>query len=89
MSDLIKRSALKQDLRKCQIESLIEHTEKKNVFDIIDEQPTAYDVDKVVEELEKWSSEVQVVSEVDGKIHRVKVVNAERAINIAREGGVE
>lgn len=55
----------------------------------VDAQPIAYDVDKVVAELGKWSSEVQVVSEVDGKIHRVKVVNVERAINIAREGGVE
>lgn len=56
---------------------------------LIKEQPTAYDKDKVVEELEKWSAEVAVISEVDGKIHRVKVVNAGRAIDIAREGGVE
>lgn len=67
-------------------------TEKLDQYEIkklIDAQPTAYDKDKVVEELEKWSSEVQVVSEVNGKIHRVKVVNAGRAIDIAREGGVE
>lgn len=54
MGDLISRSALKQALRKCQIESLIAHTEEKNVFDIINEQPTAYDVEKVVAELDKY-----------------------------------
>ena len=67
-------------------------TEKLDQYEIkklIDALPTAYDKDKVVEELEKWSSEVQVVSEVNGKIHRVKVVNAGRAIDIARNGGVE
>lgn len=59
------------------------------LMDYFDKQPTAYDVEEVCEELEKWSAEVQVVSEFNGRIHRVKVVNAERAINIAREGGVE
>ena len=67
-------------------------TEKLDQYEIkklIDAQPTAYDVDKVCEELEKWSAEVAVISEVDGKIHRVKVVNAGRAIDIAREGGAK
>lgn len=49
---LIDADVLKLELRKYQIESLIEHNEEKNVFDIINEQPTAYDVEKVVEGLE-------------------------------------
>ena len=59
------------------------------MFRRVKELPAAYDVEKVCEELEKWSSEVAVISEVNGKIHRVKVVNAGKAIDIAREGGVE
>ena len=59
------------------------------MFRRVKELPTAYDKDNVVEELEKWSAEVAVISEVDGKIHRVKVVNAGRAIDVARKGGVE
>lgn len=55
MGRLIDADALKQALRKCQIESLIAHTEEKNVFDIINEQPTAYNVDAVVEQLEEES----------------------------------
>ena len=50
---LIDADALKQALRNCQIESLIAHTEGKNVFDIINEQQTAYDVDAVVEQIEE------------------------------------
>lgn len=53
MGRLIDADALKQDLRKCQIESLIAHTEEKNVFDVINEQPTAYDVEKVMDQLEE------------------------------------
>lgn len=85
MSDLISRSELINKIR-----GIVPSSQDVDfIVRLIDAQPTAYDKDKVVEELEKWSSEVQVVSEVNGKIHRVKVVNAERAINIAREGGVE
>lgn len=85
MSDLISRSELINKIR-----GIVPSSQDVDfIVRLIDALPTAYDKDDVVEELEKWSSEVQVVSEVDGKIHRVKVVNAERAINIAREGGVE
>lgn len=86
MSDLIKRSDVIKALEQCYLDKQLF---EKDVFEKINAIPTAYDKDNVVEELGKWSSEVQVVSEVNGKIHRVKVVNAERAINIAREGGVE
>lgn len=85
MSDLISRSELINKIR-----GIVPSSQDVDfIVRLIDALPTAYDKDKVVEELEKWSAEVQVVSEVNGKIHRVKVVNAERAINIAREGGVE
>lgn len=85
MSDLISRSALKQDLRKHQIESLIAHTEEKNVFDVINEQPTAYDVEKVMDQLE----ENQTI-----KFHftgepPTQTIDYETAIDIVKRGGVE
>jgi hypothetical protein len=50
MSDLISRKALMKDIS----ESYIFDGEFKNIFvEMIDNQPTAYDVPKVVEELEK------------------------------------
>lgn len=48
MSDLISRSELKKTLLKYNYT-----TEHNQIFRYIDEQPTAYSVDKVVEELEK------------------------------------
>lgn len=79
MGRLIEVDALKQALRKCQIESLITHNEEKNVFDIINEQPTAYDVEKVVAELEErktYAFDEEYVAFCD-------------AIDIVKAGGVE
>lgn len=95
MSDLISRSEVYMNdlIRRKDVLALFPTNDCSDkmvgLYERVLDIPTAYDIEKVVEELEKWSSEVQVISEVDGKIHRVKVVNAERAINIAREGGVE
>lgn len=82
---LIDANALKQALRKCQIESLIEHTEKKNVFDIIDEQPTAYDVDKVVAELENEDNHLTY----GGIPFKEPPITVADAIELVRKGGVE
>lgn len=77
MARLINADALKKALRDCQIESLIAHTEKKNVFDIIDEQPTAYDVDAVIKELEEYRNMVTIQARGFVKT----------AINIVKDGG--
>ena len=51
--------------------------------ELIDEQPTAYDVDKVVKRLEEASFCDTYVSE------ETKVVDLERAIEIVKAGGIE
>ena len=82
---LIDADALKKELRKSQIKSLIEHTENKNIFDIIDEQSTAYDVEKVVAELDNkkyWEYD-------DEGFSIGMVVSLGNAIMIVRKGGVE
>ena len=35
---------------------------------IIDEQPTAYDVDKVIEEIEEWTARINVINDNSGKV---------------------
>ena len=97
MGRLIDADALKQDLRKCQIESLIAHTEEKNVFDIINEQPTAYDVEKVVAELEKEKeihtnhyniSIYKDFPDVKQRYEQIQLVIS-KLIDIVKRGGVE
>ena len=86
MSDLISRSEL--------IKSFKEHmrTAKDfreiiiNIIPTIENQPTAYDVDKVVEELEKLadaSSDHMYEGYFDGKEDGIR-----EAIEIVKQGGV-
>lgn len=51
---------------------------------LIDEQPTAYDVDKVVEQLDKFKTSTwsEILEE------NIEVVNLERAIKIVKSGGI-
>lgn len=94
---LIDADALKQDLRKYQIESLIAHTEEKNVFDIINEQPTAYDVEKVLGALEHQAEQYrnrgfeheQLGYSLSADKYYGKQCSYLHAIDIVRKGGVE
>lgn len=53
---------------------------------LIDEQPTAFDVDKVVEQLDKASDYYEF--DEQGKEH-VQMINLAEAIEIVKGGGVE
>ena len=55
MSDLISRSELIEEMKKAEIEyeNAMMYPSWWSAFNIIREQPTAYSVDKVVEELNK------------------------------------
>ena len=57
MSDLISRSELLEEIKSLSIflsgKQIFSDNAKDTVLRIIDEQPTAYDIDKVVEELEE------------------------------------
>lgn len=54
--------------------------------EIIDEQPTVFDVDKVVKQLDKASDYYEF--DEQGKEH-VQMINLTEAIEIAKGGGVE
>ena len=93
MSDLIRRSALIEEIKSLSIvlggKQIFSDNAKDSVLRIIDEQPTAYDIDKVVEELEsdaeRW--------EDSGKEYKDRCEIAvgrglRNAIEIVKRGGV-
>lgn len=80
---LIDADALKKALRKCQIESLIKHTEEKNVFDVINEQPTAYNVEQVISDLEREKMIICGCHMIETNVIRI-----DDAIEIVRKGGM-
>ena len=74
-NDLISRSALMQSLRG---NVLVDVT--SNLEQAIAEQPTAYDVDKVVEQIEEY---VKESSNVDYNMAMIE------AIEIVKSGGID
>ena len=91
--DLISRSALMQSLRN---NVLVDVT--TNLEQAIEEQPTAYDVDKVVEQLEQQknqyfrrSDEIKNRFGENFESHRLfsKACSYDNAIQIVKSGGIE
>ena len=80
MSRLIDADALKDTLLKYNYT-----TSYNQIFRYIDETPTAYDVDKVVEDLDKASDYYEC--EEQGREH-VQMVDLSEAIEIVKGGGV-
>ena len=87
---LIDADALKDTLLKYHYA-----TEHNQIFRYIDEQPTAYDPDKVVEQLEELgqkmseSKSIQKYGKSSPANHRYyKAVSVKRAIEIVKDGGV-
>ena len=91
MSDLISRSELIKELNKyCGNQRYLV---SENIREIINNQPTTYDVEKVVGELEQKKEEVQrmrntCVALSDLEVCDIENVIYERAIEIVKQGGV-
>ena len=99
MSDLISRSALKKE-----IEGIYLHVSgvrsgkgilakcmdsyKELVIKIIDEQPTAYDVEKVVAELEEYKKWYETHG-CNADLNRGIIGATNHAVDLVRKGGVE
>ena len=97
MSDLISRSALIEEIKSLSIvlggKQIFSDNAKDFVLRTIDEQPTAYDIDKVVEELRQKKEEVQrlrntCVALSDLEVCDIENVTYKRAIEIVKHGGV-
>ena len=91
MSDLISRSELIKELNKyCGNQRYLV---SENIREIINNQPTAYDVEKVVEELKEAKGNVPVNRFLDDIIKEKpkelgQLIAYERAIEIVKQGGV-
>lgn len=57
-----------------------------DLIKLLDEQPTAYDIDKVIEELEENSTDYNELT--DDGIKRTQTLSLKDAIEIAKQGGV-
>lgn len=78
--DLISRSALLEDFRN----TITEQSDIMDWLNMIARQPTAYDVDKVVEQLEESAF---IPSDRIG-VSELKIIMEEKAIEIVKAGGV-
>lgn len=58
------------------------------IDEFIENQPTAYDVDKVIEEIEEWTAKINVINDNSGKVGQVDVIGSNKAIKIVEGGGV-
>ena len=56
---------------------------------VIKQMPTAYDVDKVIEEIEEWTARINVINDNSGKVGQVDVIGSNKAIKIVKGGGVK
>ena len=93
MSRLIDADKLMEDIIKiCKCQPYLEGMQSEIVYiqDVVDEQPTAFDVEKVVSELEKSHFHTDATFDDDGYCDddSEEVVNLNEAIEIIRGGGV-
>ena len=86
MGRLIDADELLQDIR----ENMPNYEVKGEFLNYVNEQPTAYEVEKVVAELEEWTFETDVTMPFDKTIMKnQKLIASGNAIDIVRRGGVE
>ncbi|MBT9699164.1 hypothetical protein [Eubacterium ventriosum] len=72
-----------QDIESINVSAVIQDCIKA-----IENQPTAYDVDKVIEEIEEWTARINVINDNSGKVGQVDVIGSNKAIKIVEGGGV-
>ena len=98
MSDLISRNALIKEIETLKVHvtglragkgvlSEFEQKYRETIVRVVEEQPTAYDVEKVVEKLDDMSG-----IQFDGKYESYQLdwcIEINKAIEIVRKGGKE
>ena len=93
MSDLISRSELIEEIKSLSIvlngKQIFSDDAKDTVLRIIKEQPTAYSVDKVVEELYEKRTEILLSNDYECEIINYCLDNFDNAIEIVKAGGKE
>ena len=72
-----------QDIESIHVSAVIQ-----DCINAVEEQSTAYDVDKVIEEIEEWTARINVIIDKSGKTGQVDVIGSNKAIKIVEGGGV-
>ena len=85
MSRLIDADKLKEEINSS-LNTGRETFSPEIIYEAVDEQPTAFDVNKVVKQLDKASDYYEF--DEQGKEH-VQMINLTEAIEIVKGGGVE
>lgn len=92
MSDLISRSKVISVLEQLEEHSLTGKMDISNAIYLLENQPTAYDIDKVVEELEENASRYtkKYATPYGNNGYRdTKAISIHKAIEIVKQGGKE
>lgn len=97
MSRLVDADALIEKLKRTSAFEYVRNSEDKNVFEIIAEEPTAYDPEKVVAELEKEKEihtnhyNISIYKDFPDVKQRYKQIQRvlDKAIGTVKRGGVE
>ena len=97
MSRLIDADKLIEELNKNSIFRTVTNAEGKSAIEIIEEQQTAFDVDKVVEQLESLKKIAEIMRNIDIEHNayieeayergRIYVLN--EALEIVKAGGID
>lgn len=72
-----------QDIESIHVSAVIQ-----DCINAVEEQSTAYDVDKVIEEIEEWTARINVIIDKSGKTGQVDIIGSNKAIKIVEGGGV-
>ena len=91
MSDLISRSKVISVLKQLEEHSLTGKMDISNAIYLLENQPTAYDIDNVVEELEENASRYtkKYTTPYGNNGYRdTKAISIHKAIEIVKQGGV-
>ena len=95
MSDLISRSELLKEIEKYKFGAISNDAEreyiKNTILDFINFQPTAYDIGKVVEELEENASRYTkkyTTPYGNNGYKDTKAISIHKAIEIVKQGGI-
>ena len=91
MSDLISRKKVISILEQLEEHSLSGKMDISNAIYLLEKQPTAYDIDNVVEELEENASRYTkkyTTPYGNNGYKDIKAININKAIEIVKQGGV-
>ena len=88
MSDLISRSKVISVLEQLEEHSLTGKMDISNAIYLLNNQPTAYDIDKVVDELEKIRAKETCNKEKCDTKEICRICVVDDAIEIVKQGGV-